>query len=484
MMLHLYNTLTRKKEEFKPLTDGKVGMYACGVTVYDYCHLGNARAMVNFDVLHRYLKYVGYDVTFVRNFTDVDDKIIRKANAENISCSEVTSKYIAAFYEDTNALGLVNPTIEPRATDHIPDIIAIINKLVDKGLAYQIGGDVFYAVRSFPQYGKLSGKNIEDLESGARVDVSDVKKDPLDFALWKSAKPNEPKWPSPWGEGRPGWHIECSAMSTKYLGDTFDIHCGGCDLIFPHHENEIAQSEGATGKPFARFWVHNGFLNIDSEKMSKSLGNFFTTREVLKKFPAEAIRHFILSAHYRSPIDYSEKNISDSIKALERFYQTKSRLEKFIQQPSDPAIPSQQHVPAKLENLKNEFIMALDDDLNTAMVMGLVFEWVRTWNKLIDENRANQKDAKDFLDIINDIHKVLGVFGSDANAYLDELKQKGMAGLLVLEEDILKLIEERKLARKNRDFKRSDEIRDQLLKQGITLKDNTDGTTSWMVNKL
>ncbi|MGB3399428.1 MAG: cysteine--tRNA ligase, partial [Candidatus Deferrimicrobiaceae bacterium] len=312
MALTVFNTLGNRKEEFVPVTPKRVKIYACGVTVYDLCHIGHARANVTFDIIVRYLRYRGYEVTFVRNFTDIDDKIIQRANREKTDYLTISNRYIKAFYEDFDRLGLVRPDAEPRATDHIPEIIDLVERLIAAGKAYAVNGDVYFSVRGFAEYGKLSGKNTEDLLSGARVEVDDRKKDPLDFALWKASKPGEPSWPSPWGPGRPGWHIECSAMAMKHLGETFDIHGGGKDLVFPHHENEIAQSEGATGKPFARYWIHNGFVNVDSEKMSKSLGNFFTLRDVLGKVKPDVLRFFLVSSHYRSPIDYTERSLAEA----------------------------------------------------------------------------------------------------------------------------------------------------------------------------
>ena len=328
MSLLIFNTLTRKKEPFVPLKANQISMYVCGVTVYDYCHVGHARAAIVFDTFYRYFQRLGYEVRFVRNFTDIDDKIIKRANEEGLDWQAVTQKYIAAFYEDMDKLNIATPTEEPRATDHIPEMLEMIESLVNEDKAYAVQGDVFYSIKSFKDYGCLSGKNVDDLQSGARVEINETKRDPLDFALWKKNKPGEPFWESPWGPGRPGWHIECSAMSKKYLGDTFDIHGGGKDLVFPHHENEIAQSCGCTGKQPARYWVHNGFVNIDKEKMSKSLGNFFTIREVCKKYHPEVLRLFLISSHYRSPIDFSEKNLDDATKVLSRFYGTRRGTKK------------------------------------------------------------------------------------------------------------------------------------------------------------
>ncbi len=479
-MIQLYNTMSRKKEVFKPITPGKVKMYVCGVTVYDYCHLGHARALITFDLIYRHLLYRGFDVTFVRNFTDIDDKIINRANEQNISWTELTAKFIQAFNEDTGALGLKKPTHEPKATEHMKGIVDIIKKLEERGLAYKADSDVYYAVRKFSEYGKLSGKNIEELESGARVDVLEAKHDPLDFALWKGVKPGEPSWPSPWGEGRPGWHIECSAMSTHFLGETFDIHGGGRDLIFPHHENEIAQSEGSGKKPFARYWLHNGFVNINAEKMSKSLGNFMTIRDILKQLPAEVIRLFILSAHYRSPLDYTDQNIFDARASLERYYQTAKRLEDYI---TEGKVKNPVSLTKEISKFKNDFAEAMDDDFNSAKTVGQIFEWVRLLNKAMDEQTITIDDAKLFFDVIKEIHQVFGIFGTKPRDFLDELKCKGLQESGVSESQILAFIEERKAARKNKDFAKSDEIRDHLAQKGVQLKDNSDGTTSWTVIK-
>jgi len=321
MALRVYNTMTQKKEEFIPLHKGRIGMYACGVTVYDLCHIGHARSAMVFDVIYRYLQYKGYEVTYVRNFTDVDDKIIKRAQEAGVSTEEIAARYIQEFYIDMGALGMLKPTMEPKATEHIPEMIAQVERLLEKGLAYQVEGDVYYAVEKFPEYGKLSKRTLDEMQAGARVEVDERKRNPLDFALWKAAKPGEPSWASPWGKGRPGWHIECSAMSQRYLGDTLDIHGGGKDLIFPHHENEIAQAEGATGRPFVRFWLHNGFVNIAKEKMSKSLGNFLTIKEILKEYHPEVVRFFLLSRHYRSPVDFSSQGMEEARQNLARFYQ-------------------------------------------------------------------------------------------------------------------------------------------------------------------
>ncbi|MEK6778030.1 MAG: cysteine--tRNA ligase, partial [Candidatus Deferrimicrobiota bacterium] len=366
MALTVFNTMGNRKEPFTPVVTGKVRMYVCGVTVYDLCHIGHARANVVFDTIVRYLRYRGYEVTFVRNFTDIDDKIIKRAASEGTDYLTISRRYIEAFRRDFDRMGLLRPDVEPRATEHIPEIIDLVSRLVAAGKAYAVDGDVYYAVKGFPGYGKLSGKNTEDLLSGARVDVDERKKDPLDFALWKSSKPGEPAWESPWGPGRPGWHIECSAMAMKHLGETLDIHGGGKDLVFPHHENEIAQSEGLTGKPFARYWVHNGFVNIDNEKMSKSLGNFFTLRDVLAKVKPDVLRFFFASSHYRSPIDYSDRSLAEAKAGLDRLYRVKEKAEgcaaggaRATSVPDGVDFSTLRDAPAK-------FVEAMDDDFNTA----------------------------------------------------------------------------------------------------------------------
>ena len=380
MSLKIFNTLTNAKELFTPLTPGNVRMYVCGVTVYDSAHIGHARSFFTFDIIYRYLKFSGFDVAYVRNFTDVDDKIINKANAENVSCDTITSRYIEEFAQDGESLGWLRPAREPRATEHMAEIIAIIEKLAAKGLAYRVDGDMYYAVSGFADYGKLARKKIDELEAGARVEVDERKRSPLDFALWKSSKPGEPNWDSPWGPGRPGWHIECSAMSTKYLGQPFDIHGGGRDLIFPHHENEIAQSEGAFGQALARYWIHAGSLNINQEKMSKSLGNFFTVREILGEFDAVALRHFFLGSHYRNPLDFSKDGLAEASKAADRIFDTIERLGKSVRSTGpfarDPA-------------LMHAFRQEMDDDFNTPRALALIFDEVRALNKLLDQKKAN-----------------------------------------------------------------------------------------------
>lgn len=480
MSLQIYNTLTRKKEEFVPLNPGRVGMYVCGVTVYDYCHLGHARALVNFDVIYRYLKYKGFAVTYVRNFTDVDDKIINKANQEKIAWNQVSEKYIQAFNEDVGSLAVEKPTVEPKATEHIPEMGAIIAQLLKKDYAYVTGGDVFYSVRKKLDYGKLSGKKIEELEVGARIEVQESKKDPLDFALWKSSKPGEPAWPTAWGEGRPGWHIECSAMSMKYLGETFDIHGGGRDLSFPHHENEIAQSEAANGKPFARYWVHNGFVNINTEKMSKSLGNFLTIRELLKSYHPEVIRLFILSAHYRSPLDYTEQNMAQARTSLNRWYATLKRVCEAYK--ASWPVKDDPMLTQKINDLKNEFTLAMDDDFNTAKVTGLLLELSREWNRVLDKKQILGKEIYElFLSNILEINEFLGIFGGDFSSYIQQETGRILQSLNLTAESIELQIIERRNAKQNKDYKKADEIRNQLTSKGVQLKDNPDGVTTWSV---
>ncbi len=457
MAFTLYNSLTRRKEVFTPLEPGKVRMYVCGMTVYDYCHLGHARVMVVFDVLARYLRWKGYGVTYVRNITDIDDKIIRRAAEEGVPIETLTERFIEAMHEDERALGCLPPDREPRATRSIDAIVAMIQRLLDKGYAY-LGdnGDVYYAVARFRDYGKLSGKKPEELRAGARVEVNEAKRDPLDFVLWKRAKPGEPAWDSPWGPGRPGWHIECSAMSIHCLGAHFDIHGGGADLQFPHHENEIAQSEAATGQPFVDYWVHVGFVRVDREKMSKSLGNFFTIRELLAKYPGEVIRFFILTSHYRSPLDFSERSLAQARAALTRLYTTLRGLPE-----SDEGEDG--------EIWRRRFEAAMDDDLNTPEALAVLFELAKEINRLRDQDR---EQAARLATTLKKLGGVLGLLSQDPERFL----RGGEAGLS--DEEIERLIEERNQARKRRDWATADRIRDQLKAQGIVLEDTPQGT-SW-----
>jgi cysteinyl-tRNA synthetase len=479
MSLRVYNTLARRKEEFKPLIAGKVRMYVCGVTVYDMCHIGHARSIVLFDVIYRYLLHRGYDVTYVRNFTDVDDKIINRANELGEDWKALAQRYVNEFYVDMDALGILRPTHEPRATEHIAHIQELIGKLVSSGHAYEVDGDVMFAVESFEGYGKLSGKRTEELVSGARVEVDEKKRNPLDFALWKAAKPGEPSWPSPWGAGRPGWHIECSAMSSYYLGDGFDIHGGGADLTFPHHENEIAQSEAASGTRFVKYWIHNGFVNICSEKMSKSLGNVLNIRDILEKVHPEALRLFLLSSHYRSPLDYNEKSIGEASAGLERLYAAASSLEDLI-----AAGGTSEEMPDALGNIRERFTEAMDDDFNTPRVLALLFDAARAVNRL-SGSPPERIPRPDLLSAAADrigeaSREVLGLLTEEPKVFLEKLRKGGVEGLGMTGEEIQARIDERAEARKKKDFKLADEIRNQLAEKGIVLEDSPEGTT-WKV---
>jgi cysteinyl-tRNA synthetase len=484
MTLRVYNTMTQKKEELIPLHKGRIGMYACGVTVYDLCHIGHARSAVVFDVIYRYLRYKGYEVIYVRNFTDVDDKIIKRAHEEGGSTEEIAARYIKEFYTDMGALGMLLPTIEPKATEHIPDMISLVQRLIEKGHAYQVEGDVYYAVESFPEYGKLSKRSLDEMQAGARVEVDERKRNPLDFALWKAAKAGEPSWDSPWGKGRPGWHIECSAMSQRYLGDTLDIHGGGKDLIFPHHENEIAQAEGATGKTFVRFWLHNGFVNIDKEKMSKSLGNFLTIKEILKEYHPEIVRFFLLSRHYRSPIDFSPQGMEEARQNLVRFYQTLAGLDEALRTAGKQEGRSASEETAARKNVDafaQRFEEAMDDDFNTAAALAPLFELSRDLNRVLQGPSEGDKEilhkGKEALALAG---KVLGIFQQDPHVFLEQEQQRKAKTLTISPEEIEKLITERNEARHGKNWARADEIRNQLASRGIVLEDGPQGTT-WRV---
>jgi len=482
MPLYIYNTLTKRKEAFKPIVDGEVRMYVCGVTVYDLCHIGHARAAIVFDVIYRYLKYLGYKVTYVRNFTDVDDKIIKRANNEKVSSEEIAERYIKEFYTDMNALGVEIPDCEPKATVHIPEMIEMIKKLIEKGYAYQANGDVFYSVRKFTEYGKLSGKNTDELLSGARVEIDEKKKDPLDFALWKASKTGEPWWESPWGKGRPGWHIECSAMGQKYLGEYFDIHGGGKDLVFPHHENEIAQSHAATGHPPVKYWIHNGFVNINKEKMSKSLGNFFTIKDVLKKFNPEVIRFFLLSSHYRSPIDFSDQNLNEAKINLDRFYDLFLFAEGVSPSPQSPPIKGGEITsPLAGEGwgegeLMQKFEEAMNDDFNAAQAIGYLNTELHRLNGI----RNKGSEFLQGIATLIKIGKVLGLFEQNPAEYFEREKSEGLASIGISEDEIKRLISEREMARKEKKWKDGDRIRDELSQKGIILEDSPQGTV-WKV---
>lgn len=466
--MKIYNTMTRKKEEFVPIRENKVGIYVCGPTVYDYIHIGNARPMIVFDTLRRYLLYKGYDVNYVSNFTDVDDKIIKRAIEEGVTSSEISERYIKEVKKDMHDLNVMEATTHPKATEEIPDMIDMIKVLIEKGHAYEVNGTVYFRTRSFPGYGKLSKKNIDDLEAGHRdekhqlkVSGEDEKEDFLDFVLWKPKKEGEPSWPSPWGEGRPGWHLECSVMSKKYIGDIIDIHAGGEDLIFPHHENEIAQSEAANEVEFARYWMHNGFLKIDGEKMSKSLGNFFTIRDIGEKYPLQVIRFFILSAHYRSPLNFSDTLVESAKASLERILNAVSRLEDMTETaPERELSEEEKQIEQKLTEYVTKFEQAMEDDLNTADAISAIFELVKFTNSNVTSDNAKAIVTK-ALDTIRQLCDVLGIITKVEKEILDS--------------DIEVLIEERQAARKAKNFARADEIRDTLAEQGIILEDTREG---------
>lgn len=484
--MKIYNTLSGKKEDFVPVREGKVGIYACGVTVYDLCHIGHARSAVVFDVIARYLRYKGFDVKFVRNFTDIDDKIIKRAKDEGLQWYEVASKYIDEYYKDMDRLGIARADVEPKATEHIPEMIEVIKSLIDKGFAYTVKEDeaqsVYFAVSKFKDYGKLSKKRLESLEAGARIDVNEKKQNPMDFVLWKASKEGEPWWDSPWGRGRPGWHIECTAMSMKHLSETIDIHGGGADLVFPHHENEIAQSEAFTGKPFAKYWVHNGFITIDKEKMSKSLGNFFTIREILDKYDAEVIRLFLLTSHYRSPIEFSEDQLREAESLLDRFYSTMMRIDDFLSSSSSKATSECEALKSSITTTKESFELAMDDDFNTALAIGHLFELIREINKCLDSKPSVQSvgaTVKEAKDTLISLGQVLNIFRRSANEWNISLLTSKKIPLS--EQEILQLITKRLQARKLKDWATADAIRNELLQKGIILEDKKDGSTTWKV---
>ncbi|MCI4625352.1 MAG: cysteine--tRNA ligase [Candidatus Magnetoovum sp. WYHC-5] len=481
--MKIFNTLSGKKEDFIPIRNGRVGIYACGVTVYDLCHVGHARSAIVFDTIKRYLSYAGYHVDFIRNFTDIDDKIIKRAKEEAIAWDEVSAKYIDEYYRDMDMLGVDRATVEPKATEHIAEIIDIIKGLIEKGYAYNINGDVFFEVERFKEYGKLSKKVIEDLESGARVEVDDRKKSPLDFALWKSSKEGEPMWESPWGYGRPGWHIECTAMSMKYLGETFDIHGGGADLVFPHHENELAQSEAYTGKPFVNYWVHNGFITIDKEKMSKSLGNFFTIREILQEFDPEVLRVFLLSSHYRSPLEFSRQQLEQSEASVDRYYSTLERVEEFLRldQPDGKKHYDDKKLTDTIATLPTQFVDAMNDDFNTAIAIGAVFELIREINRYLDQKPRGQQ-ASDLVQrsmtVLQEVCNVLNIFQKTVPQWNHSLMATKKLPLTI--NQIEDFIAKRQKARVEKDFVTADSIRKTLEVSGILLEDKP-GKTSWRV---
>jgi len=492
MSQKIFNTATRKKEIFQPIKEGAVGIYVCGITAYDVCHIGHARAAVVFDVVVRYLRARGYHVTYVKNFTDIDDKIIDRAQKECVSIAEISERYIKLHDEDMAALGVETPTITPKATQHMEDMIALISSLEEKGYAYCVDGDVYFAINNYGQYGSLSGRNVEEMIAGARVDVNDKKKNPLDFALWKKSKEGEPFWESPWGKGRPGWHIECSAMSRRYLGETFDIHGGGEDLIFPHHENEIAQSQAATRKPLANYWMHNGFVKINSEKMSKSLGNIFPIREILRKYHPEALRLFMLQSHYRSPVDYSDSSLNEARSGLLRCYRALQLL-KEVQRKLDaditPVVKSfseqAEHYISQFKKLADKFDAAMDDDFNTAQALGHVFEMVRLINNfLVDEKNMLASNKAKILaeakNVFDHFGAVLGIFQSDADYFFISDKETELRKRGLNIEEIENLIKQRHVARNQKDWVRADAIRKELGQLHIVLKDSAN-STSWMI---
>ena len=461
--MKVFNTMTRSKEEFVPLEPGKVRMYSCGPTVYNYFHIGNARPFIMFDLLRRYLEYRGYDVKFVQNFTDIDDKIIKKANEEGTTYDQISERYIKEYFVDAEGLRIKRATVHPKATENIDEIIDIVSTLVNKGLAYEVNGDVYFRTHAFEGYGKLSHQPIEDLEAGARIAVGDVKEDPIDFALWKASKPGEPYWESPWGHGRPGWHIECSAMARKYLGETIDIHSGGVDLCFPHHENEIAQSEGANGKPFANYWMHNAFLNVDNQKMSKSLGNFFTVRDAAAAYGYDAVRFFMVSAHYRTPVNYSQESLEMAQASLARINTTFANLRFLMENGAEGEMSEKEAASvAAFEQFKQNFCDAMDDDLNSADAIAVIFELVRAINTVCAEKNVTKAYGQAAFAMLKELCDVLAI--GQPEEQKDDLDQ-----------EIEELIAQRQAARKARNFAEADRIRDDLKARGIILEDTPQG---------
>lgn len=470
--MKFYNTLTRQKEKFIPIDSEKLKIYACGPTVYNYIHIGNARPICVFDVLRRFLKYIGYNVCFVQNFTDIDDKIIKRAIEENVSYVEVSEKYMEEYKKDSSGLNVMEADSHPKASECIAEIIEMISDLISKGYAYAVAsGDVYFRARKFNEYGKLSKQTIDTLKSGARVEVGEIKEDPLDFALWKASKPGEPNWDSPWGSGRPGWHIECSVMAKKYLGNSIDIHCGGQDLIFPHHENEIAQSQCCNGVKFANYWLHNGYINIDNKKMSKSLNNFFTVREISEKYGYEPIRYLMISSHYRSPINYSEEIIKQCISSLDRLYQFRENLNFLIENDNLSNCNTDMCNNNILQEFKDRFIECMEDDLNTADAISVLFDMVKKYNTIIncsDNTVLNKEDVLKILDLFDELCKVLGIL------YERNLK--------VDSEEIISLINEREEARKNKNWAVADRIRDELKNRNVVLEDTANGV-KWYIEQ-
>ena len=487
MTIQIHNTLSGKKEVLHPIEKDHIKLYVCGITSYDYCHIGHARSALAFDMIVRYLKYRNFKVTYVRNFTDIDDKIIARANEQNTTSEKLANRFIDEFYTDMDKLGVDRPDIEPKATEHIREMVALIEELVDQGKAYHSGGDVYYIVESFPEYGKLSKRNLDDMQAGARISVNDQKRHPMDFVLWKGSKPGEPTWDSPWGPGRPGWHIECSAMSRKYLGETFDIHGGGQDLIFPHHENEMAQSEGANHKPFVNYWIHHGFVTIRDEKMSKSLGNFLTIRDILNNYHPEILRFFIFSTHYRSPLDFSEAAMQDATAGLERLYECVAAIDALQPEICDDNSPSavsaadRQH----LESIELRFQQAMDNDFNTAQAQGIFFDTVKTLNRIRGTLPATPTTndlrlLKDSIVTLKKLADVMGLLREDAEQFLAARKARLVSAGNIDAATIEALIAERYQCRQEKNWTRSDAIRDQLLTKNIELMDGPEGTT-WSI---
>jgi cysteinyl-tRNA synthetase len=486
--LRVYNTLTNQKEVFTPLRPGVVHMYVCGITAYDVCHVGHARSALVFDAIYRYLRHRGYRVVFVRNFTDVDDKIIKRAKDEGTDSETIAERYIKAFYDDMDRLGVERPTHEPRATEFIAQMIELVQRLIETGHAYPAGGDVYFAVNTFAEYGKLSKRSLDEMMAGARVAVDPNKRDPMDFALWKASKPGEPSWPSPWGPGRPGWHIECSAMSAGYLGRSFDIHGGGMDLIFPHHENEIAQSEAAYSTTFARYWVHNGFVNINQEKMSKSLGNFFTIRQVLERYHPEVLRLFLLSTHYRSPVDFSQEAMGEAERRLERLYQALDQIGNVTVRSTTPppaAGPEVAEVREKIHQLSARFQEEMDNDFNTAAATGHLFDLSRALNRVHDagEGRPDGDTAallREGARRLKEVAGILGLLQAEPEAFFGEQQRLHLAAAGIDEKEVERLVAERTRARKEKNWARADEIREMLGRMSVTLEDGPEGT-KWRV---
>jgi len=481
--MRIYNTLTGKKEEFVALDPALVRIYSCGITAYDHCHIGHARSAIVFDIMRRYMKYKGLKIKYIRNFTDIDDKIINRAKQEGIPWDEVARKYIDEYYRDMDSLGVDRADVEPKATEHIKEMVEMVKGLIEKGYAYVIDGSVYFEVSKFAGYGRLSKRDLDDMVAGARIEVDERKKNPMDFALWKASKEGEPSWESPWGPGRPGWHIECSAMSLKHLGETFDIHGGGADLIFPHHENEIAQSEAYTGKPFAKYWVHNGFITVDKEKMSKSLGNFFTIKQILSKFDAEAIRFFLLSTHYRNPIEFSDEQLREAEASIDRFYTTEMRIRDFLSQDNsgDKAAADEKALEELVSRFPSSFSEAMDDDFNTALAIGHIFELIRVLNKYMD-GRPSGQGAVEVIrrsgNLLHDAGNVLNIFTRSPEDWYRALMT--IKNISLTEEDIAAKIVQRRNAREEKDWATADRIRKELEEKGIILEDKKDGT-SWKV---